>query len=266
MNNFDESSYVEDDAELWHVQLPTGEVRAMTLDELDAAFQNGRVHAGTYVFEEKTNQWATLGEVAGLDMDEPAASYFPPTGYGQLGAGPNGYPLTVGPNSTAPFTSVIDDFELEDEPFRSKGSGAGRWLAVAVVLGGIGFAAVRFGGNARGLIAYVTSLRDPAAPGATAAAAAFVSQPPPAPSPETPPAAVAKPAATTPPAQDTRFSDDQKKALLEADKAREKAHAEKVRAAQEHRQAQAPTPRPRKPGPPVFHKGGNPHDPLNSSL
>src|SRR4051812_24382184 len=137
MNNYAASGHIDDNEDLWHVQLATGEVRPMTLDQLDEAFQDGIVNEETFVFQEETNRWAKLGEVAGLGADDDEAieietpdhyapapqasvwpvvaasqSYVPPSGYGQLGAGPGGY-SSVGPKSTAPVVSEIDDFDLE---------------------------------------------------------------------------------------------------------------------------------------------------------
>jgi hypothetical protein len=74
---------------------------------------------------------------------------------------------------------------------------------------------------------------------------------------------------TTPPAQSAqsdadRFSEDKKKALLDADKARAAQHQARASAAA----AAAPARRSsyKSDGKTVFHKGGDKYDPLNSSL
>src|SRR3954468_23103054 len=113
MNNYAASGHIADNEDLWHVQLATGEVRPMTLDQLDEAFQDGIVTEETFVYQSETNRWAKLGEVAGLGGDDEAVeiepvpqahyapvaqasawppvaasqSYVPQSGYGQLGAG-----------------------------------------------------------------------------------------------------------------------------------------------------------------------------------
>lgn len=56
--------------ERWHVQLDSKEVRLMTLEQLDEAFQHGLVHEHTYVIQVGSSSWQTLGEVAGLG-EEP---------------------------------------------------------------------------------------------------------------------------------------------------------------------------------------------------
>jgi hypothetical protein len=262
MNHY-EAAHTED-GDLWHVQLPSGEVRAMTLDQLDDAFQRGLVNESTYVFQEEANQWARLGEVAGLDADEPdwapsqasAYDYSPPQGYAQFSA--SGYPSAVGPHSTAPVATDVGDYDLEFETdsirLGKRRGGAGRWIAVAMVLGGVGFAANKMGG----ISALVAAAGAPPPTPVVAAEIKPVVAPPPVAVEPPPPAEAAKVAK-----DDTRFNDDQKKALLEADKAR----AEKARQIVQHRREAAPVRKsPRPSGPPVFHKGGNPHDPLNSSL
>jgi hypothetical protein len=91
---------------------------------------------------------------------------------------------------------------------------------------------------------------------------AAASQPPPSqPVVESPPPpAAAPPAAEAAPASE-RFDEAQKRALLEADKARSLQQKAKMNAAPAHRSAGY------KPdGKPVFHKGGNKYDPLNASL
>jgi hypothetical protein len=53
--------------ELWHVQLPAGGVRTLSLDELDAAFQAGSVNERTMVLKAGAIHWTTLGEAAGIE-------------------------------------------------------------------------------------------------------------------------------------------------------------------------------------------------------
>ncbi|HVH44741.1 MAG TPA: hypothetical protein VM925_20450, partial [Labilithrix sp.] len=53
--------------ELWRVQLGTGEIRTMTLDGLDRAFDEGLIDARVPVLAPGSSNWTTLGEAAGLD-------------------------------------------------------------------------------------------------------------------------------------------------------------------------------------------------------
>ena len=55
------------EAEFWHVQLPSGEVRYWSLEELDEAFQRDEVDAKTYVLKQGETTWMRLGELLGLD-------------------------------------------------------------------------------------------------------------------------------------------------------------------------------------------------------
>lgn len=53
--------------DLWLVRLRTGKVRAMSLDELDAAFEAGVINALTPLLPPNESVWTRLGVVAGLD-------------------------------------------------------------------------------------------------------------------------------------------------------------------------------------------------------
>jgi hypothetical protein len=59
------------------VRLASGDVRAMTLTQLDAAFHDGRVGAGTPIVAPGGCGWSTLGELASLELDEEPASLVP---------------------------------------------------------------------------------------------------------------------------------------------------------------------------------------------
>ena len=49
------------------VKLPSGDARVMSLDELDAAFEAGKIHADSPVLPPGNVTWTTLGVLAGLD-------------------------------------------------------------------------------------------------------------------------------------------------------------------------------------------------------
>jgi hypothetical protein len=62
-----------DNEELWYVQMDSGELRELTLDELDEAFNAGLLHENTFVMEVGGTEWQTLADVAGLNDEEPPA-------------------------------------------------------------------------------------------------------------------------------------------------------------------------------------------------
>jgi hypothetical protein len=159
---------------------------------------------------------------------------------GQLSFAVPPEPLT---RSTAPVAADID-FDLETVNFGKKRSPAKWIIGIAAVLGGLGFVAMNMNGTTESI---------PPAVAAPAAPAAYESRPTPAAEP-TPAAVVPAKAA---------LSDDARKALLEADKARA-AKAQQQRAAQPSRGGGGSS-GPRKKSDP-FHKGGDKYDPLNASL
>jgi hypothetical protein len=146
--------------------------------------------------------------------------------------------------STAPVAADID-FDVDTVNFGRKRSPAKWIVGIAAVLGGVGFAAMSMNSQAESI------------PPAVAAPA----MPPPyeTPPPSTPPASD-MPATT--PAKAT-LSDDARRALADADKARAAKMQQKQ--AQSRGAGATPAARPGKKSDP-FHKGGDKFDPLNSSL
>jgi hypothetical protein len=61
----------EETEDRFYAQFDSREVALMTLDELAAAFEDGRIHGNTFVCREGDSEWATLAEVAGLGEEEP---------------------------------------------------------------------------------------------------------------------------------------------------------------------------------------------------
>jgi hypothetical protein len=57
----------------WYVQFDSQEVRLMSLEELDAAFQQGLIHENTYLIQVGSSEWQTLADVAGLGSAEDPA-------------------------------------------------------------------------------------------------------------------------------------------------------------------------------------------------
>jgi hypothetical protein len=237
------------DAEFWHVQLPSGEVRYWSLDELDEAFQRDEVDAKTFVLKVGDTTWQKLGELLGLD-DEPAAAaplIAPVHSFTASTASPapesfrgNDYASDFpGALSIRPVVSDLGDFDDDDfaalKPKRKNVAAIGGGVALALVLAIVGITHASSGSEQ------------------TAAAAA---QPPPVVAPPPP--------AVDPVVVQPTLSDDVKRELLSADKAREvKSAAKAADNAKYHTVAKSY--RAPKSGQ-VFHKGGNKYDPLNSAL
>jgi hypothetical protein len=265
------SETMHDARDVWRVQLGTGEIRAMTLDALDAAFEKGIIDESTPVLAPFAPTWSTLGIVAGLEEDtqpdltpslSPVALSTPPP-----------LPTTTDrPVAPDAFVSGRDlDLDLpEASEMRPR-----RGLVIGVVATSV-----------VGLIALpivITSITDsrPVDVKATSVAAQL---PPPTPSPSTKGGIeereMAKEAAATSGVSPHQLLDeDQKKQLAEADKAREekekarkaaeKAAAEKTGGRAEKAAAPTPAAPPkRKPekAPPALLNGGDRFDPLNGAL
>jgi hypothetical protein len=276
MSNLEAASETESN-DLWHVQLPTGEVRMWSLDQLDAAFQAELIDERTHVLQDGTTDWVKLGELLGLDsapaseapsaqLPASAPSYTPsyatgapasydPPSVGAVSVTPG--PVSVAPNSAALYSvrpvvaDIPDDLDLDSVALRPRKKGLFVGLAAAaLVLGIVGFAATRLGGS-------------PASAPAVSAVSPTLPQPVPEAvtvAPQAPPPPLVAPAAADPaPATTTnsRLTPSQRKALADADKNRDSAR--KARAS-------APARAPRTTSKPVFHKGGNKYDPLNSSI
>src|ERR1700733_7616212 len=233
-----------EEEELWFVQLPGGLVRAWTLDELDAAFQSGRIDEHTLV-RQGSEPWAPLSEVAGLGAEEPQA---PAPVSSVMAVAVPSYPASNMPLFSAPPPPVVTELSDLDELPREFRSGKRRLfvgLAVAALaICGAGVAFTKLGATADAGAASATV----AHARAEDADAAPVAAPPPPPAP----------VAVDPP-KGAPLTDQQKKALLDADKNRERAVKD--------RKAKAPPPARRAPkSANPFHKGGSKMDPLNSSI
>ena len=211
-----------DHSEIWHVRLPNGDSLEGTLEQLDDAFQSGAIDESTLVRREGTSEWVTLAQAAGL---EPAR------------VTPNPAPSAPPP----PVVSDLDDLDLGATAMRSSKRGVLVGLAAAVaVFAAAGIFVVRTSGG--------ESIAAKAAGGSAEANLAAAARP-------------VAPAADLDTDGKTRtLTDEQKRALLDLDRARE-AEAQKKRAKQQPRYS----PPPMKTGSP-FSKGGSKYDPLNSSL
>jgi hypothetical protein len=217
------------DNELWYVKTADGDVDRMTLDELDEAFNDGRIDENVTVLPAGESKWVRLGALLGLDQPPPT-----PVAFAAM------------PNSMRPVSIDLSD-DMDAAPFRQK-SRKGVFVGAtvgAIALVGVIFAATHSGGVS-----------------ASAATATIAAPPPVTAAPPPPPSPAPVPTTTAAPVPDTRFTDDQKAKLAAADKARdEKAKSHKK--ARGTGNAYHPSGKIKSQG---FTSGGNKFDPLNANL
>jgi hypothetical protein len=229
------------DENLWYVKTDDGDVHRVTLDQLDEAFQAGRINENVMVLGGSATRWTKLGQLAGLDEAPP-----PP-------------PLA---NSLRPVSMDLSlNFDDEDV-FRKKsrkGLVLGSLVAILALFGG--FLALNrghLGSHDLFNFASAAAVAPPAPPPAPAPVVADPPAPAPAPvaAPPAPPAAADANAST--------LSDDQKAKLAAADKALElksKAH-KRAHGASGHTGSHGSS----KYKAQGFTTGGNKFDPLNASF
>lgn len=160
----------------WYVKTPDGDVEIMTLDEIDEAFNAGRIDENVMVLPGDGSRWTRLGEIAGLDSPAAPSPAFA------------GVPASLRP------VSIHTEEDLEAPFARKKGRSAiafGAVVAVVVVVGA-GFVVKN-----SGLLRHASS-GDDTASAAIGTAAAMATPPAPAPSPSPSPVIAAPP---PPPAQ-----------------------------------------------------------------
>ena len=261
----------------WYVNVGSDDVRMMTLDELVDAFEKGTITRDTLVVEVGGNEWQPLREVADLGDEDPipaaapvkqakpaAQTSWPPQAVSRESAWPpasawpsvmpaaaasrtlNSAPVSAGPNSTIPVVQDLD-FDIPPQSFKSGRKGVAVFAVLALAIAGGGaFMAVKGG------------MRPTTSP-VPVPAAAPVKMPDPTPTP------YSKTETTTASAEtkdsDDRLSDDQKKALLSADKDRDVKKRTRAVAAPRGRGGDA-TPK----SGAVFKATGNANDPLNPTL
>jgi len=225
-----------------------------------AAVQGYPYNNGTNHYAAAESAWPPAPVVSAWPAE---TSYAPPSMGSQYA------PHSYAPYSTAPVASDIGDMDFDVEPvnFRSRKRSVVKWMFAAAVIGGIGFGIKKYNlynflPVQNGLPAWATAAAAnpgnpiPATQGVTTAATELPAAPAPA------PAALDKGSMPSADSKD-KFSDDQKRALLEADKARAEKHKQKQL---QQQQQSRPTPRAKSTMGNPFHKGGSRYDPLNASL
>jgi hypothetical protein len=150
------------DSELWSVALAADNIRSMTLDQLDGAFQRGIVTENTLVWTEGMDSWLRLSDVLGEDeAAAPAPSYppaavahsyppraaqsFPPAAAQSFppaalpSVPPRSAPASLAPMSTSPVELSLGAADLDWDGFPKKGKAKwGVLAAAAVALAGVG--------------------------------------------------------------------------------------------------------------------------------
>jgi hypothetical protein len=174
----------------------------MTLDEIETAFNAGRIGASSSVLPPGDFRWTTLGEAAGLDDDagryeEPAVPY-------------SIAPLAMDTGSGAPFEDAMDvDFESAAglPPKKKSGGIFGKVVGVGLlfaVLIGAGIGGGAYAARPAEFKAKVATLRDRITHRGAEPVAAAAPAPPPAkeaaPPPQAAPVAPPPPATTAAPA------------------------------------------------------------------
>lgn len=239
-------------ADIWRVQLATGEVRIMSLDELDRAFDAGYISARTNVLAPGSMTWTTLGDAAGLEdpQVEPTPSLSP-----MAIASPHGQPSYTFPQIPQQTGLAMHSFGVDDDadfaPRKKRGLIFG--FVIAAAAAACAFAVTT--GKLGGVIASTQTT-------SAAAVAPPVEQKLPA-------------AAITPKVEERKeeakpagIADDLKKKLLDADKEREaklKAKAEKAGKGLKRRVRGNGGEGGSKEDKPLV-QGGDKYDPLNGSI
>ena len=109
--------------EVWRVQLATGEVRMMSLDELDRAFDAGWIHERTNVLAPGSFKWTTLGDAAGLNEPEPQSYVEQTPSLAPMAIAGSQYSLPNIPQHQ--YSTSMSSFGLDDEDFGQKKSKKG---------------------------------------------------------------------------------------------------------------------------------------------
>lgn len=233
--------------ELWRVQLSTGEIRMMTIEALDEAFEQGLIDARVPVLPPGASAWTTLGEAAGLEDDCPTEQ------------APSLAPFAIASESSsssvmpsAPELPSTDELDLPDS-FDELQPRRGRGLVAGAAAGALALAAA--------VAVFAGNLGSSPPADVDARATAVEAPPPPAAVEALPPPAA--PAAKEAEPAKPELSDWQKRIVVEADKAREEKARPKT---QERAQKQPlPKPKPAKSNTGLLN-GGDRFDPLNGAL
>jgi hypothetical protein len=228
------------DHDLWYVKTADGDVDRMTLDQLDDAFNSGRIDENVTVLPAGQSNWVRLGTLLGLDQPAtPSPVSFAPV-----------------PNSMRPVSIDLSDDQDFEQLHKKSRKGVGFAVATAVLLIPAGI----LGANRMHLTSslFASSTPDVAAAAVQAPPPVTAEPPPPAPVPPPPPATTAAASASA----DNHLTDDQKTKLAAADKALDA----KIKAKHQARASGGGHHSSHHPKSQGFTSGGNKYDPLNSGI
>lgn len=226
------------DHDLWYVKTADGDVDRMTLDQLDEAFNAGRIDENVTVLPSGESNWVRLGTLLGLDQPAtPSPVSFAPV-----------------PHSMRPVSIDLSDDQDFEQLNKKSRKGVGIAIAAAVLLIPAGI----LGANRMHIGSSIGSTPDVAAAAVVAPPPVTAAPPPPAPAPP-PPATTATATASA----DNRFSDEQKAKLAAADKALDAKIKAKSKARASGGGGHHGSPKYKSQG---FTSGGNKYDPLNSGI
>lgn len=254
------------DSELWRVQLATGEIRTMTLDDLDRAFDEGLIDARTPVLAPSAASWTTLGEAAGLDEVPVQPEQAPSLSPVAISA-PSAHAAEETPRPEVEANEAPGELDLDELALRSRRPAALGLAAAVAALAAVGAVVLIVGQLGRGEVEPEVDF----ATGAEAPPAAMPLPPPAAPEPIAPPEQPSLPTAdsnaTSAAAAERRPSAEPEQKQLKAEKPRaDKASGAKAKKSRVRKTKRAPSKRtPAKRNGP-FIEGGDPFDPLNGAL
>jgi hypothetical protein len=253
--------------DLWHVQLASGDLEVMTLDQLDDAFNSDRIDENTMVLQGGALKWSRLGEILGLDEEPQVAQPLPafaspletanrqlvvPTPFLERPSEemmtPSVRPMAYDVGSST--SAMPDDFDpdmVSLRPSKKKFVVIGLAAGLLLAIGGVGLSKVAG-----------SPALDAAATNANLSSAVVAASQPAAAAPK-------DDSVSADSLPGSRLSDDQKKMLAGMDKKLEDAQKAKAEAAAE-RAAKRVSHGKYKKGKSGLKEGGDEHDPLNATL
>lgn len=177
------------DQDLWQVKLSEGCVIDMTLDEIDTAFNAGRISARTSVLPPGDFRWTTLGDAAGLEDDDRATM---PAPYSSAPYSIAPVAADIGYVDSTPPPPMFDlggddgiDVDLESHaglPNKRKGGVFGKVVGVTALFAVLIAAGIGGGAYAARPVEFkakVASVKERFTKGAAPAKVAAAAQPPP---------------------------------------------------------------------------------------
>lgn len=142
------------DEDIWHVQVADGDVRIVSLEQLDDLFRLDLIDDNVNVWQPGMPAWQPLKVVAGMDEDElkqvPPVSRPPPAPPKRTAPAADPFartawaptPSFAPPASLGPVTQNLEDLAYRPRP---PGGSLGKWVIGLVAVAGIAVTAYRNG-------------------------------------------------------------------------------------------------------------------------